>query len=102
MARFWVTYKDATTVNKVLYAGGLDRQSYLTLALFHVNLVAEHDEREVLRVVWACLDEELVTPAIERLKGLGAVHIVDEHAAVRPTVESHPKRLEPFLTRRVP
>ena len=77
-------------------------QSHLTLALLHINLVAEHNEGEVLRIVWACLDEELVAPTIERLEGLGAVHVVDEYAAVRPTVEGHPKRLEPFLARRVP
>ena len=76
--------------------------SYLTLALLHINLVPEHDEGEVLGVVWARLDKELVPPAVESLKRLGAVHVVDENAAVRATVESHTQRLESLLTCRVP
>ncbi len=74
----------------------------LTLALLHINLVPEHNEREVLRVVWAGLDKELVAPAVEGLEGLGAVDVVHEHAAIRPTVECHPQRLETFLTRGIP
>jgi hypothetical protein len=50
----------------------------------------------------AGLDKELVAPAVEGLERLGAVDVVDEHAAVRATVESDAERLETLLTRRVP
>ena len=77
-------------------------RAYLTLALLHINLVPENNEGEVLRVVWACLNEELVPPAVECLKGLGAVDVVDEYAAVRATVEGNTQRLEPLLACRIP
>ena len=72
------------------------------LAFFHVNLVAEHDEREVVRIVRTRLNEELIAPAVERLKALGIVDIVHQHAAVRAAVERHAERLESLLTGRVP
>jgi hypothetical protein len=52
--------------------------------------------------MWACLDEEFITPAIECLERLGTIHIVHEYAAIRTTIERHPKRLEPFLTCGIP
>ena len=52
--------------------------------------------------MWACLDEELVAPAIERLKGLGTVHVVDEDTAVGTTVERDAERLEALLTSSIP
>ena len=75
---------------------------YLTLALLHINLVPQHDEGEVLRVMWARLNQELVPPAVECLKGLGAVDVVDEYTAVRATVEGNTQRLEPLLACRIP
>ena len=72
------------------------------LALLHVYLVAQHDEGEVVRVVRAGLDEELVAPAVERLKAPRVVHVVDQHTAVGSAIERHTERLEPLLARRVP
>ena len=77
-------------------------RAYLTFALLHINLVAEDDEGEVLRVMWASLDEELVPPAVESLERLGAVDVVDEYTAVRATVEGNTQRLEPLLACRIP
>ena len=59
----------------------------LPLILLHVDLVAQHDEGEVLRVPGAGLDEELVPPTVQGLERLGAVDIVNEDAAVRTAVK---------------
>lgn len=72
------------------------------LALLHVNLVAQHHKRERVWVARRRLDQELVTPRVERVKGLGVVDIKDEHAAVGATVKGHTKRLEALLSGRVP
>lgn len=48
------------------------------------------------------LDEKLVAPAVERLKALGRIDVVDEHAAVGPTVEGDAERLEALLAGRIP
>ena len=63
------------------------RKTYLSLVLLHINLVAEDDEGEVLRVMWTSLNEELVPPAVESLERLGAVDVVDEYTAVRAAIE---------------
>ena len=59
----------------------------LALILLHINLIPQHDEREVLRIMRARLDEELVSPAIERLEALRTVHVIHEHAAVCAAIE---------------
>ena len=59
----------------------------LPLILLHVDLVAQHDEGEVLGVPGAGLDEELVPPTVQGLERLGAVDIVNEDAAVRTAVK---------------
>jgi len=41
----------------------------LPLVLLDINLIPEDDEREVFGVLRVGLDEELVPPRIERLKG---------------------------------
>jgi hypothetical protein len=74
----------------------------LSLALFHINLIAKNDEGEILGVMRTCLDQELVSPAVQGLERLQAVHVVDEYATVCATVESHTERLEAFLTGSVP
>lgn len=48
------------------------------------------------------MDEELVAPGIEGLKGLGAVDIVHEDAAVCAAVEGHAERLEALLAGGIP
>jgi hypothetical protein len=40
----------------------------LAFAFFHVDLISKDNEREVLWIMWACLDEEFVSPAVEGLK----------------------------------
>lgn len=76
--------------------------SYLALVLLHIYLIAKDDEREVLWIVWAGLDEELVPPAVKRLEGLGTVHIVYENAAIGTTIERNPERLKALLTSCIP
>ena len=39
--------------------------------------------------MWAGLDEELISPAVESLEGLGAINVVDEYTAVRAPVEGN-------------
>jgi hypothetical protein len=41
-----------------------DAEANLSLILFNINLIAKHNEGEVLRIMWACLDKELVPPAV--------------------------------------
>ena len=75
---------------------------HLSLVLFYINLVAEDDEREVLRVMRARLNKELIPPAVKCLERLGAIHVVHEYAAVCTSIERDAKRLEALLTRGVP
>lgn len=79
-----------------------DITSYLALVFLHIYLIAENNERKVLWVVWAGLNEELVSPAVERFKRLGTVHIVNEDATVGSTIERDAERLEALLTSRIP
>ena len=72
------------------------------LAFVDVDLVAEHDKGEVVRVAGRGLDEELVAPALKRLEGFCAVDVKDEYAAIGAAVKGHAERLEPFLAGRVP
>jgi len=67
-----------------------------------VNLVAEHNKREIVRVAWAGLDEELIPPAVQRLESVGRRHVVSEDAAICPAVESYTEGLESLLSRSVP
>ena len=55
------------------------------------HLIAEHDKGKVVWVSGAGLDQELVPPAVEGLKGIGRCDIICENAAVCPAIESHPK-----------
>ena len=74
---------------------------YRTLS-FDIDLVAENDEREVLRVARRRLDEELLSPWLQVLETLRGVHIVHKHTAVSTTVERNAERLETFLTGSIP
>ena len=74
----------------------------LPLTLLHINLIAQHDEGEVLRVPGAGLDKELIPPTVQGLERLGAVDVVNEDTAVRAAVERDSERLESFLTSSVP
>jgi len=74
----------------------------LPLILLHIDLVAQHDEGEVLGVPGAGLDEELVPPTVQGLKRLCAVDVVNEDAAVRAAIERDTEGLESFLTGGIP
>ena len=64
-----------------------------------INLVPKNHKGKIVRISWASLDQELVSPAVERLEGVGRGHVVGEHTTVGAAIESHPKRLEPLLER---
>lgn len=59
-------------------------------------------EGETLWISWACLDQELVAPAVESFETLGVVHIVDQDTTIGSTVEGDSQRLEPFLACSIP
>jgi hypothetical protein len=67
-----------------------------------VDLVAEHDEREVLGIARTGLHEELVAPRVEVLKGLCDVYVKDQNARIRAAVERDAEALEALLPGRVP
>mmetsp|Transcript_62 Transcript_62/g.103 ORF Transcript_62/g.103 Transcript_62/m.103 type:complete len:207 (-) Transcript_62:83-703(-) len=68
----------------------------------HVNLVAQHHEREVVWVLRPSLYQELVAPVVQVVESLGIVHVIHQDAAVSSTVECYAKGLEAFLASRVP
>lgn len=74
----------------------------LPLVLLHIDLVAQHDEGEVLRISGAGLDKELVPPTVQGLERLGAIDVVNKDTAVRTAVERDTEGLKPFLTSSVP
>ena len=76
--------------------------THLSLVLLNINLIAEDHEREVLWVMWAGLDKELIAPAVKCLKRFRAVDIVYEYTTVCASIEGDTKRLETFLTRSIP
>ena len=69
---------------------------------FQVDLVAKDDKWKVLRVPWTCLNEELVSPALERIERLEDGNVVDENAAVHAEVERYSEVLKPLSTSGVP
>ena len=67
-----------------------------------VDLVAKDDKWKVLRVPWSRLNEELVSPALERIERLEDGNVVDENAAIRAAVERHSEAFKPLMTSGVP
>ena len=63
--------------------------AHLSLAFLDINLVAEDNEREVLRIVRAGLDKELVPPTVQGLERFRAVDVVYEDTAIRASVKGH-------------
>jgi len=74
----------------------------LPLIFLHIDLVAQHDEGEVLGVPGASLDEELVPPTVQSLERFGAVDVVNEDAAVCAAVKRDAERLESLLSSSIP
>jgi hypothetical protein len=103
IARFCVTYTRFTSSVPHHSSHDLRNEAtYLPLVLLDVNLIPEDDEREVFGVLRVGLDEELVPPRIEGLKGFGRVDVVDEDTAVGSTIERDTEGLEAFLTGGIP
>ena len=75
---------------------------YSYLARIQINLVANDDERKVIWVAWTRLDEELISPAVQRPERVCRCHIIDQDAAVGTTVERYAERLETLLASCVP
>jgi hypothetical protein len=75
---------------------------HLSLILLHVNLISQYHKWEVLRIMRARLDEELVPPAIQSLERFGTVNVINKDTAVCPTVKCYAERLETFLSGRIP
>lgn len=61
-------------------------------SVFHIDLVTQNDEGEVLRITGSGLDEELLTPAVQVLESLGNINVEHQNAAVSSTVESNSQR----------
>jgi hypothetical protein len=63
----------------------------LSFAFLYVNLISKDDEWEVFGIMWACLDEEFISPAVEGLKRLGTIHIIDKNTTISSTIECNSK-----------
>jgi hypothetical protein len=50
----------------------------------------------------AYLDQEFISPVVQRFKALGTVDVVHQHTAVGAPVKRHTQRLETLLPCRVP
>jgi len=70
--------------------------------VLHIDLVADNNEWETIRITRGSLDQELVAPAIKVVEGLGNIHIEHKNAAISTTIESDTKRLETLLTGSIP
>lgn len=72
------------------------------LSVFEVNLISQHYKGKVFRIPRAGLDEKLISPTIKGFECVGGSHIKYQNTAVCASVKGHTKRLEPFLSCRVP
>eukprot|EP01043_Picozoa_sp_COSAG02_P048887 COSAG02_NODE_4854_length_4899_cov_4.794375_2_plen_117_part_01 len=66
--------------------GALERH----LPVLKITLVAQHHEREVLRIPRPRLDQELVPPAFTVVERLKVCQVVHKHARVGTAVERDP------------
>ena len=71
-------------------------------SVLEVDLVADDNKGEVLRIAWTRLNEKLVTPAVEGLECVRHGHVKDEYTAVGASVEGDAQALEPLLAGSVP
>jgi len=65
MARFCVTYNAGERRTHIVLTFV---ETNLSFVLLHIDLISQNDKGEVLRVMRACLNEELITPAVEGFK----------------------------------
>ena len=75
---------------------------YLSLILFNVNLVAQNDKWEALRIMRTGLDEKFISPAVKSLKRLCIVDIVNEDTTVGASIECNSERLKSLLPSGIP
>jgi len=71
-------------------------------SVLHIDLVADDDEWETIRVARGSLDQEFVAPAVQVVEGLGDVNVEHEHAAISATIEGDTEGLETLLTGSIP
>ena len=64
--------------------------------------LCEAYEGEALWIARGGLDEEFVAPAIERVKTLGVVNVINKDATVCTTVEGNAQRLKTLLASGIP
>ena len=48
-------------------------------------------KREIVRFSGTRLDQELVSPGIQRLEGFGIIDVVDKHTAISAAIEGNTK-----------
>ena len=59
-------------------------------------------KREIVGISRAGLNKEFVPPAIQSIKALRIVHVVDQHTTVGASIKGYAQGLEPFLAGCVP
>ena len=69
---------------------------------FLIELVANADEWERLRVTWSSILIEAIPPSSERVETLSIRDVINECATISTAIECITKRLELFLTSRIP
>jgi hypothetical protein len=55
--------------------------------LVEIDLISDDHEWERLTILRVGLNQELLAPAVERVEGLGDVHIIHQHTTIRTTIE---------------
>ena len=74
---------------------------YLSLA-FEVDFVSEDQNWNPIRIFWRAPLDEVLEPGVDIFKGLRVSDIVDDAAAVGPSIKRRTQALEPLLPRRIP
>lgn len=71
-------------------------------SIFQINFVSNNDKWEVFWISWWCLNEELISPAVQRTESIWHGDIIYQNTAISTTVECHTQWLEPFLPCSIP
>ena len=69
---------------------------------FLIKFVAKTDKWERLWITWSSILIEAIPPSRERVKTLGIRDVINECATISTAIECITKRLEFFLTSRIP
>jgi hypothetical protein len=70
--------------------------------IIDINLVANNNEWEMVRITRTRLNEKLISPTLQRLESIWIIDIIDKYTTVRATVERNTQTLESFLTSSIP